>query len=109
MKSIASMPVPARWPPGGGSTSGGAAPTRATDSRPLPSVFLSLKVEEAFSADAALKNARIIVETFNGVVQLSGFVNARYELDRALQVARGISGVHSIRNCMQLASPGGNR
>lgn len=109
MKSIASMPAPVRWPSGSGSIAGSAAPTRAPDSKPLPSIFLSLKVEEAFSADAALKNARIIVETFNGVVQLSGLVNARYELDRAIQVARSTSGVHSVRNCMQLGSSNRSR
>jgi osmotically-inducible protein OsmY len=36
------------------------------------------------------------------VVQLSGFVNSREDINKAAQVARGIQGVTSVKNDMRL-------
>jgi osmotically-inducible protein OsmY len=36
------------------------------------------------------------------VVQLSGFVNAREDINQAVQVARGVQGVVSVKNDMRL-------
>jgi osmotically-inducible protein OsmY len=44
----------------------------------------------------------INVETFKGVVQLSGFVSSQAMMDRAVEVARGVSGVKSVKNDMRL-------
>jgi len=41
---------------------------------------------------------QINVETFKGVVQLSGFVNSPQVVTRAVEVARGVSGVKSVTN-----------
>ena len=41
---------------------------------------------------------QINVETFKGVVQLSGFVNSPQVVTRAVEVARGIRGVKSVKN-----------
>jgi len=38
------------------------------------------------------------VETFKGVVQLSGFVNSPQAVSRAVEVAKGVSGVKSVKN-----------
>jgi hypothetical protein len=42
------------------------------------------------------------VETFKGAVQLSGFVNSSADIDRAVEIARGVNGVKSVKNAMQL-------
>jgi len=42
------------------------------------------------------------VETFNGVVQLSGFVNSRADIDKAVEIAREVPGVKSVRNDMHV-------
>ena len=46
--------------------------------------------------------AEVNVETFKGVVQLSGFVSSRAEMNRAVEVTRGVQGVKSIKNDMRL-------
>jgi osmotically-inducible protein OsmY len=58
------------------------------------------KVKAAVFEDATLKSAEINVETFKGIVQLSGFVRSRRDIDRAVQVARGVRGVRSVKNVM---------
>jgi osmotically-inducible protein OsmY len=47
-----------------------------------------------------LKSAEINVETFKGEVQLSGFVGSQAEIDRAVELTRGVAGVKAIRNDM---------
>lgn len=69
---------------------------------PLPNSFITLRVQEAFAADPALMDTRIAVETFEGIVQLSGVARWRYELSLAEQVAGRIGGVRGIRSCIRL-------
>jgi osmotically-inducible protein OsmY len=38
------------------------------------------------------------VETFKDVVQLSGFVRSQADIDKAVQVGRGVAGVKSVKN-----------
>jgi hyperosmotically inducible protein len=60
------------------------------------------KVKTAIFRDATLKSAEINVETFKGVVQLSGFVNSAADIRKAMAVARGIHGVVSVKNAMRV-------
>ena len=48
------------------------------------------------------QSAEINVETFKGVVQLSGFVSSPANINRAVEITRGVSGVTSVRNDMRL-------
>jgi osmotically-inducible protein OsmY len=59
-------------------------------------------VKAAIFNEPTLKSAEINVETFKGRVQLSGFVTSKANIDRATQVARGVSGVSSVANDMRL-------
>src|SRR5512134_3098643 len=63
---------------------------------------ITTKVKAAIFNEPTLKSAEINVETFKGVVQLSGFVKERADIDKAVTVARGISGVKSVKNDMRL-------
>ena len=63
---------------------------------------ITTKVKAAIFNEPSLKVAEINVETFKGVVQLSGFVSTQANINRALEVARGVSGVTSVRNDMRL-------
>ncbi len=63
---------------------------------------MTSKVKAAIFDDPSLKSAEINVETFKGVVQLSGFVNSREDINKAVQVARGVKGVTSVKNDMRL-------
>lgn len=63
---------------------------------------ITTKVKAAIFNEPSLKSAEINVETFKGVVQLSGFVNSRADINKAVEVARGVKGVTSVRNDMRL-------
>jgi len=60
------------------------------------------KVKAAIFNDPVAKVAEINVETFKGVVQLSGFVSSQAAANRAVELARTVSGVKSVRNDMRI-------
>ena len=63
---------------------------------------ITTKVKTTIFNDATLKVNEINLETFKGVVQLSGFVNSQADINKAVQVARGVAGVKSVKNDMRL-------
>lgn len=63
---------------------------------------ITSKVKAAIFNEPTLKVAEINVETFKGVVQLSGFVSSRSDINKAVEVARGVSGVKSVKNDMRV-------
>ena len=63
---------------------------------------ITTKVKAAIFNEPTLKVAQINVETFKGVVQLSGFVRSQADINKAVEVARGVAGVTSVRNDMRL-------
>ena len=60
------------------------------------------KVKSAILNEPTLKVAEINVETFKGIVQLSGFVSSQAAATRAVSVARDVGGVKSVKNDMQI-------
>jgi len=60
------------------------------------------KVKAAIFNEPSLKSAEINVETFKGTVQLSGFVSSRADINKAVEVARGVKGVTSVKNDMRV-------
>jgi hyperosmotically inducible protein len=62
--------------------------------------ILTAKVKTAILRTPTLKVAEINVETFKGVVQLSGFVSSEEAIDKAISVAKGIKGVRSVSSGM---------
>ena len=60
------------------------------------------KVKAAIFEEPTLKSAEINVETFKGVVQLSGFVSSATAETKAVEVTRGVAGVNSVKNDMRL-------
>ena len=63
---------------------------------------LTTKVKAAILDNPSLKTSEINVETFKGVVQLSGFVSTRDDINKAIEVARRVNGVKSVKNDMRL-------
>ena len=59
---------------------------------------ITTKIKSLLAADDFLKSFQISVETYKGVVQLSGFVNAQNAVDKAAQIARSVKGVTSVKN-----------
>ena len=63
---------------------------------------ITTKVKAAIFEDATLKVAEVNVETFKGVVQLSGFVSSQTAMNKAVEVTRHVSGVKSVKNDMRV-------
>ncbi len=63
---------------------------------------ITTKVKAAILNEPDLKVAEINVETFKGAVQLSGFVSSQAAANKAVEVARGVSGVKSVKNDMRI-------
>ena len=63
---------------------------------------LTTKVKAAVFNEPKLKSAEINVETFKGVVQLSGFVSSQANINKAVELARGVKGVKSVKNDMRV-------
>jgi hyperosmotically inducible protein len=59
---------------------------------------ITTKVKTLLANDAFFKSFQISVETYKGVVQLSGFVNSQQAVDQAGQIARSVQGVNSVKN-----------
>ncbi len=63
---------------------------------------LTSKVKTAIFNDPMLKVLQINVESFKGVVQLSGFVDSAQAAARAVDVARSVEGVKAVKNKMSV-------
>jgi hyperosmotically inducible protein len=64
---------------------------------------LTAKVKTAIATDAGAKTAAAVnVETFRGVVQLTGFVDSEDQVNRAVSAAKKVQGVRSVKNDIRL-------
>src|SRR4051812_19035937 len=69
---------------------------------PIEDDMLSARVKSALIREPELKSGEISVGTFEGDVQLSGFVSKQADIDRAMEIARNTAGVKTVRNDMHL-------
>ncbi|MBT8436247.1 MAG: BON domain-containing protein [Gammaproteobacteria bacterium] len=76
--------------------------TREGTGEYLDNTVITTKVKAAIFNEPTLKSFEINVETFKGVVQLSGFVNSQADIDKAVEIVQQIKGVKSVENDMQL-------
>ncbi len=56
------------------------------------------KVRAALLAEKDVNSFDISVKTFEGTVQLSGFVDSQWQIDKAVQVATGVEGVAHVKS-----------
>ncbi|MDO8176946.1 MAG: BON domain-containing protein [Undibacterium sp.] len=63
---------------------------------------ITTKVKAEIFNEPTLKSSEINVETFKGVVQLSGFVSSNASIDKAVTITRSVKGVVSVKNDMRL-------
>lgn len=79
-----------------------ATSTQESTGQYMDDTAITARVKAAIFNDASLKSAEINVETFKGAVQLSGFVNSNADIQRAVALVQGLSGVRSVKNDMRL-------
>jgi osmotically-inducible protein OsmY len=63
-------------------------------------VMLTSKVKTSILGDARVKFMQIHVETFKGIVQLSGFVDSQAAAEQAVHLARTVRGVKQVNNSL---------
>ncbi len=83
-------------------------PAKATASKKespgeyVDDAVITTKVKAAVLEEPSLKSAEINVETSKGRVQLTGFVSSRADIDKAVEIAKRVKGVKSVKNDMIL-------
>jgi len=68
----------------------------------IDDTVITTRVKAAILNEPSLKSSEINVETFKGTVQLTGFVGSSADISKAVALARGVTGVASVRNDMRL-------
>ncbi|MFA5699700.1 MAG: BON domain-containing protein [Desulfuromonas sp.] len=63
---------------------------------------ISTKVKAQLAADSLTEALQIEVETYKGVVQLSGFVNTIESKERAEEIAEAVTGVKEVKNNLNI-------
>ena len=78
------------------------SPTQESTGEYITDSWITTKVKAALVDDPQVKATEVNVETFKGVVQLSGFVGSNAAMNEAVRIARGIKGVTSVKNDMRV-------
>ena len=78
-----------------------STPTQEGTGEYVDDSVITAKVKAAIYNEPALKSAEINVETYKGIVQLSGFVNSQSDWQKAVEIARSVKGVKSVKNDMR--------
>ena len=71
---------------------------RETAGQYVDDTTITTKVKAAILNDQGLNGNQIGVETMQGEVQLSGFVDTPQQAAHAADLARGVTGVKTVRN-----------
>ena len=79
-----------------------ATATREGTGEYVDDTVITTKVKAAIFNEPTLKSADINVETFRGSVQLTGFVNSRENMTKAVDLTRNVSGVKAVKDDMRL-------
>lgn len=73
-------------------------PVKRSPGQYVDDKVITAKVKAALVEDPGVKALQIKVETYEGVVQLSGFVDNPDQITRAADIAKGVEGVKSVKN-----------
>lgn len=68
----------------------------------IDDTVITTKVKAEIFNEPTLKSREVNVETFKGTVQLSGFVSSQADINKAVEVARSVKGVKSVKNDMKI-------
>jgi len=78
---------------------------KADEKTPINDSWLTSKTKIALFADARVKGSEINVETTQGVVMIRGKVDSDAAKQAAEGIAKGIDGVKSVKNDLQVIAP----
>jgi len=78
--------------------------TKESTGEMIDNSAITAKVKAALVDDPSVSAMQIKVNTFKGVVQLSGFVDTAQQKERAQKIAEGIDGVKEVKNDLVVKS-----
>ena len=77
-------------------------PKRQSAGEYIDDTVITTRVKSAILAEDSLKVSEINVETYKGVVQLSGFVGSRDDKNTAVRVTKQVKGVEFVKDDMRI-------
>ena len=99
LRSVAVLLLLAVFAVGCRSTTGQSAGAYIDDTN------ITTQVKAKLAAEKASSLTRVGVKTVNGVVSLDGVVDSVQDKVRAEEITRGVTGVKTVRNDLQIAAP----
>lgn len=75
-----------------------ATPKQESTGEYVDDSLITTKVKTAIFNEPGLKVSQINVETYKGVVQLSGFVDSTADAKKAVELAQAVKGVSNVKN-----------
>jgi osmotically-inducible protein OsmY len=75
-----------------------STPKQESTGQYLDNSVITANVKAGLLSDPYVKSFPITVNTYKGVVQLSGFVHSRAQANRAERIAGNVPGVRSVEN-----------
>jgi osmotically-inducible protein OsmY len=93
---------------GAGLSACSSTPTHESTGEVVDDSWITTKVKTSYVEDPTVSALGIKVDTYKGVVQLSGFANNTAEIQRAGDLARAVKGVKEVHNDIRLKSNAAN-
>jgi hyperosmotically inducible periplasmic protein len=78
---------------------------QATEETPIADSYLTSKAKIALFSDSRVKGRQIDVQTTNGQVMLRGMVDSDAAKQAAEGIAKGLEGVKSVKNDLEVVAP----
>lgn len=79
-----------------------ATKTQSSTGQFVDDATITTKIKAKLLDDPVVSGLRISVETYKGIVQLSGFANSRSEIKQAELLAEQTDGVRTVKNNIHL-------
>jgi hyperosmotically inducible protein len=85
-----------------------STPTHESTGEVIDDSTITAKIKATYAGDKDVSAMEVGVETYKGVVQLSGFVDNDYAKNRAGQLAKKVAGVTRVENNLIIKPLSGN-
>jgi hyperosmotically inducible protein len=103
-KALVSLLFAAVLAAGCGGSSGGAAMRPASPTMgAMDDATITARVKTVLLNDPQISATKIDVTTTGGIVTISGSVRSAAEEARAIELARGVTGVREVKSALQIA------
>ncbi|MCW5620302.1 MAG: BON domain-containing protein [Burkholderiales bacterium] len=79
-----------------------ATDTRRSTTETVDDGVVTARVKTALLQDKDVSGLAVNVDTYRGVVQLSGFVDNQNQVDKAASIAEQVPGVVSVKNGLRV-------